>query len=594
MPCPRTVAILAAGPAKIFATKRRDKDVVVPTMSKTRYEVLGTLGCGATSRVDKARDTVLGRTVALKTLVHSFGAPTEQKQFLREAQIVSQLSHPAIVNLYDVGVEDGNVAYLVMEYVPGKTLQQVLAESTGPMPVARACAWISDLAGALHRAHRSGVIHGDIKPANILVTEDGKVKLSDFGIARFATQVSGSGKMMGTPAYLSPEQILGEPQNTRSDLFSLGIVLYQMVTGSAPFDGSSVSAVCAQILQAEPTPPSQRNSAVPPELDRIILRCLAKTSADRYPSAEAFATSLDAFVRHGGNSAAAVSASAGAIGAVSMPGAVGTDAANGTQANEISGDARRRKSGWLSRPLQASDAWFAAVLAAAVLCSVPVARAMRARYHLPPAPVAAAAPHAPRDLTGDTQYTEVAFDEDADVTPETIKLARQRARAIAKIGTTHAVQPAAKNVSATTAVSAPMLPLPVAAMPIARPIEKAALKIEIDSTVADGALAIFADQTLLYTTELKVNEPGAPVKLEQNLPPGPHQLRVVLYRADKSLQMAREGLGEMRLDSSNNLRIHVSKKAKMLVKHENSLDVAWPSAMGPAPITAANYAGSRK
>ena len=174
-------------------------------MSKNRYEVIGNLGCGATSRVDKARDTVLGRTVALKTLVHSFGAPTDQKQFLREAQIVSQLSHPAIVNLYDVGIEDGNIAYLVMEYVPGKTLQQVLAESTGPMPIPRACAWISDLAGALHRAHRSGVIHGDIKPANILVTDDGKVKLSDFGIARFATQVSGSGKMMGTPAYLSPE-----------------------------------------------------------------------------------------------------------------------------------------------------------------------------------------------------------------------------------------------------------------------------------------------------------------------------------------------------------------------------------------------------
>src|SRR5579871_705000 len=312
-------------------------------MSKNRYEVIGNLGCGATSRVDKARDTVLGRTVALKTLVHSFGAPTEQKQFLREAQIVSQLSHPAIVNLYDVGIEDGNVAYLVMEYVPGKTLQQVLSESTGPMPVPRACAWISDLAGALHRAHRSGVIHGDIKPANILVTDDGKVKLGDFGIARFATQVSGSGRMMGTPAYLSPEQILGEPQNTRSDMFSLGIVLYQMVTGVAPFDGSSVSAVCAQILQAEPVPPSQRNPAVSPELDRIILRCLAKTSADRYPSAEAFATSLDAFVRHGGN-AGATSGTADATGAglASAPG----------RPSGSSSEAQKRKSGWMSRPLQ--------------------------------------------------------------------------------------------------------------------------------------------------------------------------------------------------------------------------------------------------
>jgi protein kinase-like protein len=561
-------------------------------MSKNRYEVIGNLGCGATSRVDKARDTVLGRTVALKTLVHSFGAPTEQKQFLREAQIVSQLSHPAIVNLYDVGIEDGNVAYLVMEYVPGKTLQQVLAESTGPMPVPRACAWISDLAGALHRAHRSGVIHGDIKPANILVTEDGKVKLSDFGIARFATQVSGSGKMMGTPAYLSPEQILGEPQNTRSDLFSLGIVLYQMVTGLAPFDGSSVSAVCAQILQAEPVPPSQRNPAVSPELDRIILRCLAKTSADRYPSADAFATSLDAFVRHGGSTGATTAASvAGGVAAAASENAAGVP----TEAVENSRGVRKRTSFWLSRPLQPGDAWFAAGLAAAVLCSVPVTRAMRARFQLPPAPmIVSAVPHAPNDLTGETQYTEVPVDEEADITPETVKLAKQRAQAIAKIGTTHAVQPAAKSVSSMTALSAPVMPVPLPAIPIARPIEKASLKVEIDSSVADGALAIFADQTLLYTTELKTNAPGAPVKLEQNLPPGPHQLRVVLYRADKSLQVAKEGLGEMRLDSPNLLRIHVSKKAKMLVKHENSLDVAWPSAMAPAPITAANFAGSKK
>ena len=123
-------------------------------MPKNRYEVIGTLGCGATSRVDKARDTILGRTVALKTLVHAFGAPTEQKQFLREAQIVSQLSHPSIINLYDVGIEEGNVAYLVMEYVTGKTLQQVLSEA--PIPFPRACAWAADLAGALNRAHRAG------------------------------------------------------------------------------------------------------------------------------------------------------------------------------------------------------------------------------------------------------------------------------------------------------------------------------------------------------------------------------------------------------------------------------------------------------
>src|ERR1700732_679966 len=264
-------------------------------MPKNRYEVIGNLGCGATSRVDKARDTILGRTVALKTLVHAFGAPTEQKQFLREAQIVSQLSHPSIINLYDVGIEEGNVAYLVIEYVTGKTLQQVLLES--PIPFPRACAWAADLAGALTRAHRAGIIHRDVKPGNILVTEDGSVKLGDFGIARFATQVSGSGRMMGTPAYLSPEQILGESQNTRSDLFSLGIVLYQMVTGAPPFEGSSISAVCAQILSADPVPPTQRNPALPAGIAHVILRCLAKSPADRYPSAEALAASLYPFAR---------------------------------------------------------------------------------------------------------------------------------------------------------------------------------------------------------------------------------------------------------------------------------------------------------
>lgn len=222
-------------------------------MQKDRYEILGPLGFGATSRVDKARDKIIGRTVAIKTLVHSFGAAPQQKQFLREAQIIGQLSHPSIVNLFDVGVEETGLAYLVMEYINGRTLQQVLSDS--PVPWPRACSWAADLAAALGRAHSAGIIHGDLKPANIMVTEAGEIKLSDFGIARFATQVSGSGRIMGTPAYLAPEQILGEPHSSRSDLFSLGIVLYYMLTGAPAFDGSSVAAVCAQILTSDPVPP---------------------------------------------------------------------------------------------------------------------------------------------------------------------------------------------------------------------------------------------------------------------------------------------------------------------------------------------------
>jgi serine/threonine protein kinase len=535
-------------------------------MPKDRYEILGTLGCGATSRVDKARDTVLGRTVALKTLVHAFGAPVEQKQFLREAQIVSQLSHPAIINLYDVGIEDGNVAYLVMEYVSGKTLQQMLSES--PIPLPRACGWAADLAGALGSAHRAGIIHGDVKPGNILVTEDGNVKLGDFGIARFATQVSGSGRMMGTPAYLSPEQILGEPQNTKSDLFSLGIVLYQMVTGVPPFEGSSVSAVCAQILSAEPMPPSQRNPAIPAGLDHIILRCLAKSSADRYPSAEALAASLYPFVRNTWEPAAP-----------SAP-----DAASSAP------PAARAKSSWFTRPVQAREAWIAAAIGVLAAGSVVFYRDVASQWRLPAAPViATAAPKPPLDLLGysiaptwddvESNAVEEAPQPEEPPRPQ----ASQKAHAphlrasVARTQPSRAIVPA-KNVAGDSSVSAPELFSPPASA-ISRGVDRAALHIEIDSIVGDGALAIFADQSLVFTTELHTGAPGQPIRLERALPAGPHELRVALYRPDQSLQTMKEGLGVIRTDTVNTLRIHIGRRSKMLVRRETSLDVSWPSAI---------------
>ncbi|HXE33742.1 MAG TPA: serine/threonine-protein kinase [Verrucomicrobiae bacterium] len=228
---------------------------------QNRYEVLESLGTGATSRVDKARDTVIGRTVALKTLLRGFGSRDLQQQFLREAQIIGGLSHPNIVALFDVGTNSEGAPYFVMEYVEGKTLESFF--NTTPLTVARAAAWAGDLATALGQAHRANVIHGDVKPANILVTLAQQVKLGDFGIARFSTQASGGGNLMGTPAYLSPEQILGNLQDSRSDLFSLGIVLYQMSTGKRPFDGDSVEAVCAQIISSAPLPPSHHNPLLP-------------------------------------------------------------------------------------------------------------------------------------------------------------------------------------------------------------------------------------------------------------------------------------------------------------------------------------------
>jgi serine/threonine protein kinase len=523
-------------------------------MQKDRYEILGPLGFGATSRVDKARDKIIGRTVAIKTLVHSFGAAPQQKQFLREAQIVGQLSHPAIVNLYDVGVEETGIAYLVMEHIEGRTLQQVLSES--PVPWPRACAWAADLASALGRAHQCGIIHGDVKPANIMVTDDGHVKLSDFGIARFATQVSSSGRIMGTPAYLAPEQILGEPHSSKSDLFSLGIVLYQMLTGIPPFDGSSVAAVCAQILSTNPPPASKRNPALPPGLDHIVMRCLAKDPAERYPSAEALAASLYPLSQRAPES-------------VQAPVRVS----------------------WWSKPLQPRDAWtFAAVLLLAAGI-VPAGRAFSDRFWIPPAPHSVAmamAPKAPADLLGYSQAeTMVANLLESSLGPtDAVKLRprpprAQKSHPARQSQSAEPVRIAAATphaVRAEKAVPAPSLgPAISAAAPLAG--GHAPLQIDI-SAVADGTLAIFADHTLLTTTPLHA-KPAQNLHFTHVLSAGPHELRVVLYRPDKTLQVEKNGLGEIRLDGTNTLTIRVSRRSKLLVKHETALEVTWPTAANP-------------
>lgn len=267
-----------------------------PAPQTVRYEILENLGHGAACRVDKARDTVIGRTVALKSFLQGFGRNSEQ-QFLQEAQTIGRLSHSSIAQLYDVNTDASGGPFLVMEFVSGKNLEQLLAHS--PIPFADAAVWAADIASALSCAHRAGVIHGDVKPSNIRVTEDGRVKLVDFGVARFATQATGSDRVLGTPAYLSPEQIEGKKQDGRSDLFSLGVVLYEMITGVRPFAGDSLGDVCAQILTTSPVPPSKRNPELPSAFDRILARCLAKKPEERYQSCNELARALYLVARCG-------------------------------------------------------------------------------------------------------------------------------------------------------------------------------------------------------------------------------------------------------------------------------------------------------
>ena len=264
-------------------------------MQVGRYQIHETLGVGAYSRVVRAHDPLIDRSVAIKLFSPQLARGEARNKFLREARVVGKLSHPSIITVHDIGVEESSqTPYLVMEIVEGQALEKVIAKGSVPFPTA--CEWAGHVAEALAVAHRRAVIHGDIKPANILITNENRVKLTDFGMARLASHQTDSA-VRGTPAYWCPEQILGRAQDARSDLFSLGVVLHEMLTGVNPFAGDSIPTVCNQILSSTPLPPSHSNPSVPATLDDIVSSCLAKEPQLRMNSAEALAERLFPFAR---------------------------------------------------------------------------------------------------------------------------------------------------------------------------------------------------------------------------------------------------------------------------------------------------------
>jgi eukaryotic-like serine/threonine-protein kinase len=262
-----------------------------------RYEILEIIGSGAHGRVARAHDPLIGRLVAIKLFPKELATGEARQRFIQEARVVGQLSHPAIITLHDMGIDEASqTPYLVMEYLEGQPLDRILDKGT--VPFQKACAWGGNVAGALGVAHRRGVIHGDVKPANMLITEEGQVKLMDFGMARLASFDTKATPLAGTPAYWCPEQIVGKPQDARSDLFSLGIVLYEMVTGHRPFDADSLQGICSRVLSSTPLPPSHANRSLPAAFDDIVARCLAKDPAGRYAHADTLAHELYPLARH--------------------------------------------------------------------------------------------------------------------------------------------------------------------------------------------------------------------------------------------------------------------------------------------------------
>lgn len=277
-----------------------DRSGSIPKLSRLgRYEILSELGKGAMGIVYLAKDPSIGRLVALKTI--RTAPPGEddsesrefRQRFTREAQTAGILSHPNIVTIYDVGEDvESAVSFIAMEYIEGKTLKSLLAEKTefAPDQVADI---VGQVAEALDYAHRKGIIHRDIKPANVMITTDGKVKITDFGIAKVASSnLTTTGQFLGTPNYMSPEQVTGAPVDGRSDVFSLGVVLYEMLAKRKPFTGENLTTISYKIVHENFQPLVDVSKNVPEEFDRILARALAKDPWNRYQRGKDMALAL--------------------------------------------------------------------------------------------------------------------------------------------------------------------------------------------------------------------------------------------------------------------------------------------------------------
>lgn len=277
-----------------------------------RYQLIERVGSGGMARVFKAQDLALGRIVAVKMLHESLtGDPGFLQRFQQEAHAAANLTHPNIVTVHDIG-QDKNRYYIVMEYVEGRTLKQMIRQHNGngrAMPISRALDLTIQICAGIGYAHRADLVHCDVKPQNVLVSRDDRVKVADFGIARAiseATLSQAASQVWGTPQYFSPEQAAGEPATPASDVYSIGIILFELLTGQLPFSGDTPTALALKHMQEEPPTISETNPTVPIQLDQIIQKVLAKEPSGRYRTAGQLGRILSAYRQRSLSTTAAV------------------------------------------------------------------------------------------------------------------------------------------------------------------------------------------------------------------------------------------------------------------------------------------------
>ena len=265
-----------------------------PSVIADRYRIETPLGSGGMATTYLARDLVLDRPVAVKVLRLTDSQATDLARFEREARAAAAVSHPNVVQVFDAG-QDGDLRYIVMEWVDGGDLAHLIRERA-PLPLEEAVRITADILRGLAAIHQAGIVHRDVKPANVLLDRRGRAKLTDFGIARRSDDptLTGPVELLGTAAYVAPERVRGEPATPASDLYAVGVILYELLTGQLPFPGQTPEELLAQHLHAAPVPPRRWRRDIPPALEQVVLRALAKDPGARYRSAEAMAAALQA------------------------------------------------------------------------------------------------------------------------------------------------------------------------------------------------------------------------------------------------------------------------------------------------------------
>jgi serine/threonine protein kinase len=536
-----------------------------------RYQILTELGRGAMGVVYQGRDPKINRVVAVKTILLDGQSAEEEREyrerFFREAEAAGRLSHPGIVTIFDVGEEpETHAPYIVMEFVAGQSLEKLLAQNDHTLPLETALQLAHELAEALAYAHAQGVVHRDLKPANILITEDGHAKIADFGVAKLnLANFTLSGRVLGTPAYMSPEQLNGDEVDGRSDLFSLGVVLYTILTGYRPFQGNSALSVCYKVVNREPIPATVLDTDLPPGLDYIIKRAMAKNPAERYQRGMEMAADIQA-LREGRDP----QSMAGQPGSDTAAGAPFT--ANGSTTTSALAPLRlgpKSPAGTRSLPREHRAAEtllqnmreksFAGALLVVGLLIFGFRMADLLVPHTAPA----------QNLASTTGATPLPRKEElATAKAEKIPTAiiKKRPKAVS------ANRSSTKAASAKAATPSALAILPASSPPASLQAAPALLEIEVEHKFAEAHLSIWVDDSLTYTHTLEGTDKKRLVVFHQvqghefhamQLSPGKHLVRVQVSSGAAGSEQSAAVTGEFVSGKEKMLHVLFTKQGKM-------------------------------